>query len=490
MAQSLRYIVIPVLLSLLLPSFGPVEAMERWSLLQTIDLALSQSDAAHDLHDNLLLSRMEINTAGHRFDTRLVPLTNFGVRQGTGAQQLGLEFRKETDIGSSIAYGMVGNRIDDNAGYVVLNSTNAKAYVRISQGLFRRWGARYNLNDLSAAELRAKEEEIKTERAKQALILNAVKKYYDLVLAEQLLAKAERSLVRNKEHLNSAVSRQSVGLVSKVDVYRAELAVLDGESARENQLRQKQRGEDGFRELLRVADDEVLQVADTIDKMVPVIPESWEEELFLTRLDWQAYRVSVEINEVETFKAKRNLAPDIGLSFVLEQKGEGASAEEALTMDQTNWAIQLEMLSSLDSFNEENVLLKKKIEKAKLRRGEEALRRKITREAREAFQDLLAEERNHQLGIRRLQQAEMALDLAKTRYEQGLSDNLVVLDAETAFSDAEVNISRSMTAYNIAATVLAYNLGVLDRQWVEMSLDNVDNSVSTESRGTNDGTAR
>jgi len=129
------------------------------------------------------------------------------------------------------------------------------------------------------------------------------------------------------------------------------------------------------------------------------------------------------------------------------------------------------MMSSFDSFNEMNVLLRKKIEKAKLQRGKEALQRRITREAREAFQDLLSEDRNNQISRRRLQQAEMALDLAKIRYEKGLSDNLEVLDAETAFSDAEVNISRSLTAYNIAAVTFAYNLGVLDRQWVEMSLD-------------------
>lgn len=490
MTRSFSYLVISLLLLSLVLSSRSVEAVEAWSLLQAIDLTLSQSDAAYDLRDNLLLSTMEMSSAEHRFATRLVPLTNFGVRQGTGSQQLGLEFRKETDLGSSIAYGVVGNRIDDNTGYVVENSTNAKAYVRISQGLLRRWGTRYNLNDLSAAQLRAKEQEIKTERARQTLILSAVKKYYDLVLAEQLLAKAERSLARNREHLNSAVSRQSVGLVSKVDVYRAELAVLDAESARENQLRQRQRGEDGLKELVGSSDEEVLDVADTIDKMAPVIPESWEDELFLTRLDWQAYRVSVEINEIETFKAKQNLAPDIGLSLVLEQRGEGDSAEDALTLDQTNWAIQLEMLSSLDSFNEENALLRKKIEKAKLRRGKEALQRKISREAKESFQDLLAEERNHQISIRRLHQAEMALDLAKTRYEKGLSDNLAVLDAETAFSDAEVNISRSMTAYNIAATTLAYNLGVLDRQWVELSLDNSDTSANPDSRGTDDGFSR
>lgn len=465
-------------------------AGESWNLLQAIDLALTQSDTAFDLRDTLLFSRMDISSAEHRFDTRIVPLTNFGIRQGTGSQQIGLELRKETGLGSSIAYGMVGNRIDDNAGYVVENSTNARAYVRVSQGLFRRWGARYNLNDLNVAQLRQKEEEIKAERARQALILTAVKKYYDLTLAGQLLAKTEKALERNREHLNSAVSRQSVGLVSKVDVYRAELALLDAESARENQLRQRQRGEDAFREMVRLAGDRAVQVPEEIEKMVPVIPESWEEDLWQTHLDWQAHRVRVEINEAETFKAKQNLAPDVGLSFVLEQRGEGDSAEDALSLDDTNWAVQLEMMSTFDRFNEESALVRKKVEKAKLQRGKEALQRKIAREARDAFQDLLSEERNHQINIKRLEQAKMALDLANTRYEKGLSDNLTVLDAETAYSEAEVNISRSMTAYNVAATTLAYNLGILDRDWVAMSLEAMDASAASEPQRKEDGIAR
>lgn len=485
-----RLFIASLLCCLLAQPLCPAAAEESLGLLQTIDLALTQSDAAYDLRDNLLLSRMDIDTAAHHFDTKLVPLTNFGIRQGTGSQQLGLELRKETDTGSSIAYGMVGNRIDDSTGYVVENTTNAKAYVRVSQGLFRRWGAKYNLSDLTVAQLREKEEEIKSERARQTLILAAVKKYYELALAEQLLVKVEQAVARSREHLDSAVSRQSVGLVSKADVYRAELAVLDAESARENQLRQQQRGEDAFREMIRTADDQAIQLAETIDKMVPVISESWQEDLLLTRLDWQAYRVSVEINEAETFKAKQDLAPDIGLSLVLEQRGEGDSTADAMSLDETNWAVQLEMMSTFDRFNERGVLLRKKIEKAKLQRGKEALQRKIGREAREAFQDLLAEERSHQINIKRLEQARMALDLAKTRYEQGLSDNLAVLDAESAYSEAEINISRSMAAYNIAATTLAYNLGVLDRQWVAMSLGGADSSEDLQPQGENDGTVR
>lgn len=447
-----------------------IEGAERLGLSQSIDLVLSQSDRALDLNDELVLSKMGIASAEHKFDTKLVPLTSVGFTEGTGSQQLGLEFRKETELGTSISYGAVGNRLDDNTGYVVENRTNASAYVRISQGLFRRWGLKYNLTELSTAELQDKEKQIQTERSRQNLILETVRSYYNLVLEGQLLDQSQQAKKRSQEHLNSAVSRQSVGLVSKVDVYRAELALLDSESAMENQLRLNRRAIASFKELLGFTEEEHITVPATIAKMSPVIPDEWQKNLLETRLDWQAHQVKVQINKLEISKVQRDLSPDIGLSFTVEQKGEGDSAEEALELDQTNWSVQLEMLSTLDNFHEESAMLRKKMEMAKLRRAEAALKRKINREAREAFQDLLTEERSHQISLKRLHQAEMALDLAKTRYEKGLSNNLDVLDAENAFSEAGINISQSLTAYNLAAVSIAYNLGVLDRNWIEVAL--------------------
>ncbi len=471
MVVSSRYSTGISLLAVLILVFQPSQAAGSTSVLQAIDLALSQSDSAYDLRDSVELSKMAAATAEHVFDTKLVPLTSIGLRQGTGSQQLGLEMRKEMATGTSLSYGLVGNRVDDSTGYVVQNTTNTRAYVRVSQGLLRRWGNKYNLTDLNVAELRRKEQEILAERARQTLIQSTVQRYYDVVLAEQLMAKAEKSLLRSREHLSSATSRQSVGLVSKVDVYRAELAMLDAESVREGQLRQKERMSDAFKELLRMGENELIQAESTVTKMVPIIPEAWEEELLNTRLDWQAHRVNAEIADLEIYKAKQNIAPDIGLSVTLEQRGDGNNVEDSLDMDQTNWSVQLQMLSPLDTFSEESVLSRKKIEKAKLERSKAALQRKIKKEARSAFLDLVTEERNYQINLRRLHEAEMALDLAKTRYEKGLSENIEVLGAETAFSEAEVNISRSLTACNLAAVAVAYNLGILDREWVQTALE-------------------
>ncbi len=451
--------------------FSTDQAPESKTLLQAIDLALSQSDTAYDLRDTLQLSQMATASAEHAFDTKLVPLTSIGFRQGTGSQQLGMELRKEIETGTSVSYGLVGNRIDDSTGYVVQNTTNTRAYVRVSQGLLRRWGSKYNLTDLNVAELRRKEQEILAERARQTLIQNTVHRYYDRVLAEQLLVKADKSLQRSREHLASAKSRQAVGLVSKVDVYRAELAMLDAESLREGQIRQRERMAEAFRELLRMGEEETIQADGPVTKMVAVVPEAWEEELLNTRLDWQAHRVSAEIADLEIYKAKQNIAPDIGVNFTLEQRGDGNTVEDSFDMDQTNWSVQLQMMSPLDTFNEEHALLRKKIEKAKLVRTKAALQRKIHKEARSAFLDLETEERNYQIYLRKLHEAELALDLAKTRYEKGLSENLEVLGAESAFSDAEVNISRSLTACNLAAVAVAYNLGILDRNWVQMALE-------------------
>lgn len=446
------------------------EINEAQSLLRAVDLALTKSDLAADLHDNLVLSMMDVASEEHKFATKLIPLTKVGFTQGTGTQLLGMELRKDLPTGAAVSYGFVGDRIDDNSGYVVENPTSARAFVRLSQGLFRRWGERYNLTDLNASELRQKKEEIRTERSRQALILDTVKKFYDLVLAKQLLDIAKKAYTRNVEHFNSASSKQAVGLVSKVDVYRAEMAVLDAENVVQKLERAKNMAFDTLRDFLQLPDDSLLEVPEQITRLSPTISESWEEDLYTSRLDWQALRVSLEIAKLEMYKARQNLTPDIGLSLTLEQKGEGDSVEEALDLDQTNWSVQLEMLSSLDTFEEESTLSRKQIEMSRLRRSQKTLKRTIAREVSDAFQDLLVEENSQHISMRKFHQAERALDLALTRYERGLSDNLDVLDAENSLSEAELGISRSLSAYNVAGVSLAYKIGVLDRQWLELSL--------------------
>lgn len=439
-------------------------------LVEFVKLAMVQSNVALDVRDSRTLSGLDVKVAEHQFETRIVPLTTIGFTQGTGSQQLGMEFQREMEAGTEVAYGVVGDRVDENSEYVIENTTSARAFVRISQGLFRRWGEKYNLTGVHVAHMRSGLNELSAVQTLQTLILDTSRKYYSLLLEDHLLTKSEQALERSKEHLNSAKSRQSVGLVSKVDVYRAELAALSAENAWHNQIRARQRALDDFREHLGLHEDSKLDWQEPIDKIMPIVPEEWEETIFDNRLEWRRYLANAQILQREMYKAERDLLPDVGLSFTVEQRGEGDSIDEAVELDETNWSFQVRMNSPFSSLPEESALLRKKMEQAKLRREGATLKRKIIREVKDGLADLQTAERQHQVNRRQLEQAELALDLAKIRYEKGLSDNLDMLDAEAALSDAELAISRSLVEYNNAAIHLAYVMGILNTDWLQMSV--------------------
>ena len=58
------------------------------------------------------------------------------------------------------------------------------------------------------------------------------------------------------------------------------------------------------------------------------------------------------------------------------------------------------------------------------------------------------------------------MELAELRYAKGMSSNLEVLDAETAFSRAQLDQSRSLVDYNLAVLRLGANLGLISKSWI------------------------
>jgi len=439
-------------------------------LLDFVHVALLQSDTALDVRDSLELSEIDVDLAEHQFDTRIVPLTSIGFTEGTGSQQLGVELIKEVETGTNITYGVVGNRVDENSDYVIENQNSASAYVRVSQGLFRRWGKKYNLTSLDVARLRNELAIIDADRQMQSLVLTTSKKYYNLLLEDKLLRQSQQALIRSREHLESAASRQSVGLVSKVDVYRAELAALGAEGMLQAQERRREQAYDDFKEQLHLPVETELEWRQSIDMIMPVLPEEWERTVLANRLDWQEYLMKVQIAKREMYKVERDMLPDVGLSFTLEQRGEGDSMEEAIDLNDTNWSFQVQMNSPINDRAEKSALLRKQLEMSRLRREGETLRRKIRREIKDGFAELQMAEQRHQVSRRQLEQAKLASDLAKSRYEKGLSDNLDMLDAESALSDAELATSRSLVEYNNAAIQLAYVMGILNTEWLRVSV--------------------
>jgi len=294
--------------------------------------------------------------------------------------------------------------------------------------------------------------------------------------------KTAQAQTRRKEHLEAARSRQSVGLVSMADVYRAELALLDMETSLKDQQRAYSLSIEDLYELLAVENTGTLVLDEEIEEITPVIMADWEQKLLEYRPDWRAHVIDRQITSHSQFKAERNLRPDLSLNLLLEQQGLGGNFADTKDLNETNWSVSLQLDSTLERFEQKTTVQRERLRARRLAREGQALKRRIHRDAQQAFEDLKAADRRHIVSGKRLVQAQKGLELSRIRYNRGLSSNLEVLDSEIAFTNAELDILRTLMDYNIAAVRLAHTLGILDLDWIKASMEPIEgeNTVNAE----------
>ena len=435
------------------------------SLTDYIDRVLEESDRTRNLRDNLYVSQLGVELAKTAFSARVVPLASVNVNEELESQTLGLEVRRFYDYGTSVSAGVSSSKFSSDS-LAINNPYNSKIYVRVSQSLFQRWGPRFNRHALTLADLEQRRQRLDAERAYQELILDAARRYYAALLSDLLVEQGELGFSRAVEHLEAAQSRYRVGLVSKADVYRAEIAQLDARSRIGDQRRSQQRDLEHMHELLALSGSNTVQPEAEVVRMTPLLPEQWEGQLLENRSDWHAHLLELDRARMNVYHASRRIDPDVNLSVVVEREGYGDDYEESSELDETNWTLLLDVRTTFEQYEERNALAQRRVSLNRIARDGERLKRSIFRGVRESFDEIQASSDRHQIAIERARQSELALELAALRYSKGMSSNLEMLDAESAFSAAQLDRLRSLVAYNIAVLNLGFNLGVLDPGWV------------------------
>lgn len=450
---------------------GSAFCNETWvtDLAEYVGMALVGSDSAADLRDVLADRALDLELAAHGFTVQWVPLARFGTGVGTFTQSGGIEGRLQTTLGPMVTVGMSADQVTSDE-FAVTNSHRVTGYVRITQGLFRRWGSTYNRAPLSRAELANERESALAQRRRQEIVLASVQRYYSAVLSSRLVEQSAQALERSRRYVELAHARQSVGLVSKVDVYRAELAALAAENALQEQQRGYRRDVEQLYEHVSAVPDGSIRLRPDIDLIVPVMVEDWEQAILDLRADWHAQRLDQDIAEIEMYQARRGVLPDLNVSVEMTQRGTGSSFDDAFGSQENDWSVRLELNSTFDRTRERANVSRALRNRERLSRHQDALERQIRREAREAMEDMLAEARRREIAESRLEQAASVLDLAQLRYERGLSDNLAIIDAELAFAEAELDTSRAIVNYNLAAVRWAHSVGILDVNWLHAAL--------------------
>ncbi len=435
-------------------------------IIEYVRLSLINSDHSHSLQESLQSSQLNLDTAAHTYATQWIPLANIGYGTTTQSQALGLEARKATEWGTQLTLGVSLDRSQTDTG--AANADSTTRYLKLSQGLLRSWGVRYNRATLTRAETQANKQALLVEQGRQDLILSAIQRYHDVALAGKALSQSRESMARSQHHLEAARSRQSVGLVSKVDVYRAELALLNAESAHEAQIRAQERALEAFNELIGrgMADAAHVDAAE-IAPLAAIVPANWEQQLPDAHLSWSAYLLEKSILDLDLYVAQRALLPDLSFNLSVARAGNATTPTLSQSQNSSTWSAQLQLRSTFDNFQERTALAQAQLREQQFNREGDALKRQIMRNVREAQAELRSAEKRILIAHASQKQSEQALDLAKFRYERGLSDNVDLLDSEAAFSAAQIERLRAVVNANLAAARLAHAMSILNLEWLQ-----------------------
>jgi hypothetical protein len=438
------------------------------TLLTFISKVQSESNEARSIEDTVTLIGLNLEDVKYDYKFQWRPSVRLGLTNDSSSQGVGFEVTKRNEFGTvfSLSTQYEEFHSDLTGNY----STSPSISFGVEQGLFRNWGSEIGRLPITRSEILKQKDYWSIVARKQSLIRNSIQKYFDAILSGKRYNLKSLGVDRASKNLEVTESRFSLGLVSKVDVYRTKLALLNSKDAEKGELRTLKRNKRIISNLINLNNIDDYSIEENITTFKFIMPSHFLLLALQARSDWQKYLLDEKLNRLELMQAKKKLMPDIRLSITAKKYFDEFETITGDLNDDLNWNVGLTYNTAFDLSREENALARQIIKNREHQRNRDQLKRKIIQEIDDAIDNLnLAQDRT-MIATERLLQSEKAVDLSRLRFERGLSNNLDLVEAENAYQAANIDVLNQTIQVNLSKVLLAEKLGILDIKWLENAL--------------------
>lgn len=436
------------------------------TLGQAVAEALARGQRMLDQLDSVEQAGLGVRAARSAFRPKLVPnvLGSFGqtdVNDQTYRLDLSQRFVTGTEfrmgIGSSTA------QIPSTTGEPDIRFYNADTTLMVNQPLLKGFGRAVSRRALTSAEVRYDEANRQRVMAEQQIAVDVAASYFGLVAQLALVDAAGKGFDRARQLREASEAKMNAGLVSQLDVLRAQQLVLQAEL----QLFEAQGAVEDARDQLRFLIgrdagtplDVVAEIPRTVDEMSAADAVTMALD---SRLDLQGAAAAAADAERAVSYAGNQLLPQVDVSLALTRRQTADHFGGSFGLDGYQFATFFNISMPVDrtpqSVEYQNAL----IERDRRRRDIETIRRRIGDDVRRVIRERDRALRNLAGAETNVTIARQEVDVAQFRYERGLSNNLDVVTAETGLLDAE---SRRILTHADLAVIrlrLRATLGILD----------------------------
>ncbi len=341
-----------------------------------------------------------------------------------------------------------------------LENSNYRAQLNVSYEL-DLWGRLRSSAKAAHAELLASEAARETVRL--ALTAQVAQSYYALVALDAQVADTRKSLTLRQDNLRLQRIRSDAGLINDFELRQLEAEVAAAQAQLPELERRRSSEELALGVLLgrsprALINEAVSRSKDSGQLATPVVPADLPSDLLLRRPDIVAAEQQLIAANARIGAARAALFPRIGLSGYLGS--ESAALSNLFSGPAQIWSIGFALAQPI--FQGGRLFGEVEAVQARERQALARYQKTLQTAFRETHDALIAQARAREIFDAESARARALADslrLARIRYENGLTSQLEVLDAERNLLSAELNRRDALRAQRAAVADVVKALG-------------------------------
>ena len=304
------------------------------SISQAIDFALKHNVQYREQVSQLPILDLDVAAASDPFSVKSNIASSSNQRVGSElGRDYHLNLSKKFSPGTNVGIGFGTSRF---AGQSL-----SEASLSVTQPLLKGRGTLVNTIGIEeAAQNRLKQRNM-IHSQQQRLILDVITAYYRTGLQQQSMRIHEATIKHSKSMLDSSSAKFKFGMVSRMDVFRAEIQMLESEESLASARSAYEKSMDDLKLLLGASLTDDISLSDPIRKQIGDIDE--DATLVEQALHAKPELVNLKLEQDMLIKrievAKNNLLPQIDVSLQVTQSGSASTFSKSTHLNDTRMGV-------------------------------------------------------------------------------------------------------------------------------------------------------
>jgi outer membrane protein TolC len=440
------------------------------SLEDCIELAAENSRQFLREEENFVLERLSYGLVKHDYNPLLSGTLSTDVDDAGAANNVAqASITKRLVIGGDISLSASSTGL--KGGDEEVDSYGTVVSLEYVQPLLKDAGRLVGGEDLRLAERELTYAERELVLFRQQFLIGIVRQYYRILQLEKAVNNQERKVENARTLLERSQAQRDRGKVSPIDVYRAELSLLQAE----NQLIEARDGYylnvDEFKIDLGMPTDEEIALERRDLQYAPLDPrvETITEKALANRLDLKTATEQVDDSKRGLEIARNRLRSRLDFGVSVQSTAGPVERFSDQDFGEAEWTVGLEYEIPFDRVLERTDYRRELIAYLRQVRNREELRDVIIVEVRSVVRDLRKAQATLVIQERNIEVARKQLERAREDFDRGAISNRDVVDALNDLTDAENAYDEAVVDYLIARLELLRVTGELDfERWREL----------------------